>query len=266
MLTESPAPLIPAARLDRIVAEYAPLFAAGEPFPHAVIDDFLPEEAALRALESFPEREPRVWEQRRHSNSLKWACSDPSVMPEAVVSVLDWFNSAPFLKAVERLTAIPDLVADPELEGGGMHLIRPGGFLKIHADFNFHPRLKLDRRLNLLLYLNRDWREEYGGHLELWDREMTRCVRRIAPLFNRCVVFSTTDFSYHGHPEPLACPPGTSRKSIAVYYYTAGRPEEERSAPHNTVYRRRPAEQTSEKSALSQIARGIRQLGRRLRR
>jgi Rps23 Pro-64 3,4-dihydroxylase Tpa1-like proline 4-hydroxylase len=93
----------------------------------------------------------------------------------------------------------------------------------VHADFNRHEKLNLDRRLNLLLYLNRDWKEEYGGHLQLWTRDMGRCVVKVLPVFNRCVVFSTTDFSYHGHPDPLTCPPGRTRKSIAMYYYTNGR-------------------------------------------
>jgi hypothetical protein len=114
--------------------------------------------------------------------------------------------------------------------------------LKVHADFNRHTRLQLDRRLNLLCYLNRDWREEYGGHLELWDREMKACVKRILPVFNRCVVFSTTDFSYHGHPDPLNCPKGWSRKSLALYYYTNGRPLDERSGQHSTLFQLRPGE------------------------
>src|SRR5438034_178076 len=80
----------------------------------------------------------------------------------------------------------------------------PGGFLKVHVDFNVHPKLKLDRRLNMLIYLNKEWREEWGGDLELWDADRTMCRKKIAPLFNRTVVFSTGDSSFHGHPHPLA--------------------------------------------------------------
>src|SRR6185436_17882303 len=127
-------------------------------------------------------------------------------------------NSQVFLTYLETLTGIEGLIPDPHLFGGGLHQIVPGGFLKVHADFNRHEKLKLDRRLNVLIYLNRDWKEEYGGHLELWNRDMSRPERRVLPLFNRCVVFSTTDFSYHGHPDPLRCPEGRTRKSIAMYY------------------------------------------------
>ncbi len=105
-----------------------------------------------------------------------------------------------------------------------------------HADFNVHPKLKLDRRLNMLIYLNKDWREDYGGHLELWNRGGKECRKRILPIFNRTVVFSTTDTSFHGHPLPLTAPPGITRKSVSLYYYTAGRPAEERSTPHDTLF------------------------------
>lgn len=129
-------------------------------------------------------------------------------------------NSSTFLDFLSKITGIENLIADSYFEGGGMHQIRRGGKLKIHADFNRHPRYDLDRRLNALLYLNPDWQEEYGGNLELWDRHMTSCVVRIAPLFNRFVVFATTDFTYHGHPDPLTCPEDVTRKSLALYYYT----------------------------------------------
>jgi hypothetical protein len=128
------------------------------------------------------------------------------------------FNSPGCLQFLETLTGIGNLMPDPYFEGGGLHQIEPGGFLKVHADFNWHPRLRLDRRLNLIVYLNQDWREEYNGHLELWDRSMSLAVRKVLPVFNRAVVFSTTSWAYHGHPEKLACPPGQTRKSLALYY------------------------------------------------
>src|SRR5581483_6543461 len=115
------------------------------------------------------------------------------------------------------------LIPDPYFTGGGLHQIERGGYLKIHADFDRHEKLGLQRRLNVLVYLNRDWDESYGGALELWDRAMTHPVVRVLPVFNRCVVFSTTDQSYHGHPEPLTCPPDRRRRSLALYYYTAAR-------------------------------------------
>ena len=143
-------------------------------------------------------------------------------------------NGGAFLNFLENLTGITGLVSDPHLRGGGLHEIRRGGTLGVHADFNLHPRLKLYRRLNLLIYLNKDWNEAWGGALELWDGQ--RCVRAISPLFNRAVLFDTSNFSYHGHPHALDCPPDRSRKSVALYYYSLECPSETDRTEHGTVF------------------------------
>jgi Rps23 Pro-64 3,4-dihydroxylase Tpa1-like proline 4-hydroxylase len=140
------------------------------------------------------------------------------------------------------LTGIEGLLPDPHMQGGGIHQIHRGGFLRVHADFNKHPKFGLDRRLNLLLYLNKDWQEEYGGEIELWSRDMARCERRILPTARRCLIFSTLSDSYHGHPHPLTCPEGMTRKSIAMYYYTNGRPAEEQRPQHGTLWQKLPQE------------------------
>jgi hypothetical protein len=148
-----------------------------------------------------------------------------------------------FLNFLEKLTGIAGLIADPHLRGGGLHEIRREGALGVHADFNLYPRLNIWRRLNFLLYLNEDWDLSWGGELELWDRTGKQKVKGIAPLFNRAVIFDTSNYSYHGHPHPLMCPSDRSRKSIALYYYTTQAPEGE-SAPHTTVFlARAPIEQ-----------------------
>jgi Rps23 Pro-64 3,4-dihydroxylase Tpa1-like proline 4-hydroxylase len=146
-------------------------------------------------------------------------------------------NSIFFLGFLSELTGIPDLISDPYFDGAGLHETLPGGWLDVHADFNFHGASFLDRRLNVLVYLNRDWREEWGGALELWNADLSRCGRRVVPAFNRTVVFSTTDASFHGHPDPVRCPGGETRKSLALYYFTTGRPETERTPRHSTIWR-----------------------------
>src|SRR5208282_3669906 len=125
--------------------------------------------------------------------------------------------------------------------------------LGVHADFNKHGEFGLDRRLNLLLYLNKDWREEYGGHLQLWNRDMSRCEAKVAPIFNRVVVFGTTDFTYHGHPDPLQCPDDMTRKSLALYYFSNGRPAEEVTGEHSTIFR--PRDEKDLRPTLGQRAR-----------
>jgi hypothetical protein len=219
-------------------------YLTSEPFPHIVIDDFFPEAALQPILQEFPRPRDLDWQRFSNANEKKLALKGERQLGPASRQFHWELNSEVFIEFLEILTGIGGLIPDPHLVGGGLHQIERGGCLKIHADFNHHTRMKLDRRLNLLLYLNRNWTEEFGGHLELWDREMKSCVKRVLPIFNRVVVFSTTDFSYHGHPDPLTCPEGWTRKSIAMYYYTNGRPADEISPGHTTLFRPRPGGET----------------------
>jgi len=113
----------------------------------------------------------------------------------------------------------------------------PGGRLAVHVDLARGRLVNLDRRLNLIVYLNEDWQEDWGGRLEFWNSDATRCERRIAPFFKRTVLFTTTSTSFHGHPEPLVCPPGRSRKSLCLFYFTNGRPAGEETVPAHARYR-----------------------------
>jgi len=155
-------------------------------------------------------------------------------------------TSARFLLALEKLTGMWGLMGDPYFYGGGLHATAPGGRLAVHADFNKHPRFMLDRRLNLLVYLNEGWAEANGGHLELWSRDMQRCEQRLLPVFNRTVIFSTDRTSYHGQPSPVVGPPGLWRRSIALYYYSNGRADEGHPPPegerHSTLWQQRPGD------------------------
>ena len=140
------------------------------------------------------------------------------------------------------------LIPDPYLWGGGYHELKNGGYLNIHADFNVHPQLELNRRINLLIYLNKNWKENYGGSLELWDRKMKNCIKKIVPIFNRVVIFNTNDFSYHGNPEKINHPENISRKSIALYYYSNGQPRENNNeVGRSTLFKKRP--NTSDESS-----------------
>lgn len=227
------------ARLRRLGKEKAQEYQTNTPFPNIYFDDFLPSTVVETALRNFPEPKQLPWAEFADRNQAKLAFDTAEKLPVSIREVLYFFNSRPMLEFLEDLTGIRGLIPDPYFMGGGLHQIKPGGFLEVHADFNRHNKLKLDRRLNVLLYLNQDWKEEYGGHFELWNQEMTAPVRKILPLFNRCAMFSTTSTSYHGHPTPLACPPDRTRKSIAIYYYSNGRPEEEARPGHNTLFQER---------------------------
>jgi Rps23 Pro-64 3,4-dihydroxylase Tpa1-like proline 4-hydroxylase len=217
-------------------------FVCAVPFPHVVIDDFLPAEILDQVLAEFPDPRGRGWDSFESPNERKLASNQESTMGDATRELLAELNSGTAIDFLEELTGIKGLVPDPQFVGGGLHQIERGGHLKVHVDFNRHTRTDLERRLNLLVYLNRDWKEEYGGALELWSRGMRSCEARILPIFNRCVIFATTETSYHGHPDPLMCPEDRTRKSLALYYYSRDRPAAGRGESHNTLWQARPGE------------------------
>ncbi len=203
---------------------------ASGPFKHAVVDGFLRADCADELSGLFPPPGHPVW--------LDWKVRSPAqygkqgvgdtarfdLLDPYLQAALQQFNSWKFLQYLQDITSIEALLPDPYFTGGGMHQILQGGILDIHTDFNYYDRLKLYRRINVLLYLTLDWRSEYGGCLELWNDAPPRggrCVREIAPLFNRMVVFETDKSSFHGHPKEWSAPLGIYRRSIALYYYTA---------------------------------------------
>ncbi|MBK0391948.1 2OG-Fe(II) oxygenase [Ramlibacter algicola] len=240
--------LLPLEKMDSLALR-ATEYQHAKPFPHIVFDDFLAPEIIAELVRDFPGPEDHAWlRYRAPAEKDKLQSTSELQMPPTVRGIINAFNSSTFVKFLEKLTGIEGIVPDPHLFGGGMHQTLPGGHLKVHIDYNFHAKWKLDRRLNVLLYLNEDWQEEWNGHLELWegDRENLReRTHRILPLANRLVIFNTDERSWHGVPEPLLCPPGRTRKSIALYYYSNGRPEEERGDVHNTVFLARPGEKIS---------------------
>ena len=224
------------SRFSSLRAEYL----SARPFPHIVLDDVFDVKLLREVAEEFPPPDKMRTQFVRENEFAKSAENRWDFFNPATKALLTELNSAPFLEALERLTGIPQLISDPQFIGGGQHQIGEGGMLKIHADFSSHEVYGLDRRLNLLLYLNEGWRPEWKGQLELWDCDMARCVERVEPVLGRVVIFSTTSTSFHGHPDPIHPPRGTTRKSLAVYYYTNGRPEGE--GVHETLFHKRPGD------------------------
>ena len=229
-------PFLDYRALPKIAKREAATYQTADPFPHIVLDELFGRVIVKMVAEEVSQMELNALHKSDSKFEVKLSTDDAALFGPCTAKLLYSLNSGPFLAFLEWLTGIDGLIADPHLSGGGVHIIRRGGKLGIHADFNHHKRLKVFRRLNLLLYLNREWDEAWGGHLELWNREKTRCCRRIAPVCNRTVIFDTSNFSYHGHPEPLECPQDESRKSLALYYYTVDCPHEVDRDPHGTLF------------------------------
>ncbi len=226
-------------RLEHRLDQLRPAYRTAKPFPHIVMDDFLEPGIAEAAMKEFPPLNHDQWTNYLHANERKFSNTDPATWGPTLRAILEVFNSRRFVDFVSSLIGVDDLIPDPSLEGGGLHQSGTGGFLNMHADFTVHPHnRRWQRRANILLYLNDDWQSEYGGDLELWNADMTECVERVAPIANRVLIFSTDATSFHGHPEPMRCPEGVARRSLALYYFSV----EEDPLVRSTEYRARPGD------------------------
>jgi len=247
---------LPYQKLDQIAKSNAAQYASAQPYPHLVIDGLFDSAVLDRILAEFPAPSDKNWTFHDAAEEIKLQSETERDIPLYTRYFLYALNSGSFLKFLEKLTGIENLIGDPHFVGGGLHQIVAGGKLGIHADFNKHISFGLHRRLNMLIYLNKDWQIEYGGDFELWERSMTRRINKVAPLFNRTVIFTTSRYSYHGHPDPLNCPRDVTRKSLALYFYTnGGGSDEDWSGRHSTLFQPRPGERF--KISAKQIARGL---------
>jgi len=231
--------LFPYSRWREQTPSLAIKFSCGNPFPYIHLQDFLQTDLAHKLSDEFPVPNSSAWIQYKHYNEDKTGLTKRELFPPLLAKVTQELNSPEFVAWISELTGIPDLIADPDLEGGGLHQSGRGGFLNVHTDFNMHHYHKnWRRRINLILYLNPDWRPEWGGALEFWDVNMRQCVTKISPLINHAVIFNSNEISYHGFPGKLTCPENASRKSLAFYYYTI----EQNSIhdTHSTNYMPRP--------------------------
>lgn len=215
-------------------------YAAAEPFPHIVIEDFIDADVLRGLLEEWPDTGDRKFANRAQER-LKFDFQPVDIVSPRLRSFLAEMNSEPVLRFIEKLTGIEKLIADPYYAGGGLHETKRGGHLGVHADFNVHTGLNLLRRVNLLIYLNEGWPQEYGGNLELWSRDMRERRQSVPPALGNAVIFNTDLDSFHGVPDPVTCPPDRGRRSIALYYYTAPKSGLEHVPVRTTTFKARPA-------------------------
>lgn len=210
------------------------------PFPHEIIENIIEKDVLgelLSHLQDWKESLPR-WYQYDNVFEKKRAYDNVGSLPNFLRSFFLSMNMPKILEFIEKKTGIEGIVPDPYFRGAGIHSILPGGKLDIHKDFSIHPKLKLYRRVNLIIYMNKVWQDEWNGHLELWNKDMSKCEVKVAPILNRAVIFKTDGPAFHGHPEELKCPEGITRDSFSFYYYTAtpGLDKDD----HSTMFKRRP--------------------------
>jgi hypothetical protein len=219
-------------------------FAAAKPFPYVKIDNFIDPAKAEAIAAAYPEFETAAGVGRAFSTvneRKKVQISDASLYSSPVAELNALLASQQFLDDLSYITGIPKLLADEQLVGGGMHITGPGGRLDVHVDFNYIPDRRLHRRLNLLLYLNSAWQEGWGGQFQLWDKDVERCEASFAPILSRCVIFETSEISYHG-VLPVSADARSPRKSFATYYYTTEAPSHWNGTSHSTIFKARPDE------------------------
>ena len=201
----------------------------GTPFPHIVIERLFNSSLLSEVSEEFPDlSNGKPFKKKINYQVGKFYTGNETNFGFKTLRLFHYLNSQPWLNFLQTISGIDEkLFGDPYYWGGGLHQTKNGGWLKIHSDFKKHPDSNLDRRINVIIFLNKEWEKSFGGSLELWDKKMKKCVQSIPPIFNNTVIFNTTDYSNHGYPDPINCPENISRKSIALYYYTNGRPENE---------------------------------------
>jgi len=239
--------LFPYEKWGPLASSLAKEYKNNQPFPHIRLKEFLRPEVADSIAKEFPATGTDAWTQYKHHNENKLGMAKRELFPPRLGAAADELNSPEFVGWLSQLTGIPGLMPDPSLEGGGLHQSGPGGFLNVHTDFSMHHYHKnWRRRVNVIVYLNPGWKEEWGGAIEFWEKPMRRCAAKYPPLLNHAVIFTTDDRSLHGFPDPLHCPEGQSRKSLAFYYYTL----DDEPVVHSTNYFARPTDGWKEKTLI----------------
>jgi 2-oxoglutarate-Fe(II)-dependent oxygenase superfamily protein len=233
--------LFPYERYESRAEELGRAYRGKRPYPHLFFENFLDEGLVREMAAEFPMEANDHWVRYRHVNENKASIDRWEDLPPTIAALLRELNSPRFLAMLRTITGIPDLIADPDIDGGGMHQAWRGGFLNVHTDFTMHRHTgHWRRRVNIILYLNENWDPDWGGAIEVWEPGMNRCVDSMPCMLNRALLFDTPN-ALHGFPEPLRCPPDRSRKSLQLYYYTV---DDSQVAPVATTYYARPKDST----------------------
>ena len=212
------------------------------PFQHCHIDNFFDEDFANSLENNFPSLDDPIWEKSNDENiEIKYRTNFKSEfdVPDDLIPAFRILNSSIVLKSISNVFGIPKLMPDPYYTGGGLNVTAKGGLLDVHVDGNYHDASGLNRRINVILYLNQGWQDGWGGEFGLYNETGEKLEKKIEPIFNRLMIFDTHDKSFHGLPDPLNFPEGKNRKSIILYYYTKERrpsDQDQFDKPHSALW------------------------------
>lgn len=215
------------------------------PFKHIIIDNFFSPKIIDACYNNFPSLNSEIWEKTNDPEievKMRSNYNSEFDFPDGVVDVVRILNSSFILKAISEKLNIPKLMPDPYFSGGGLNVTVSGGLLDIHVDGNYHDASGLNRRVNVILYLNPRWEDGWGGEFGIYDEKGDVCLKEVEPIFNRLVIFDTHDFSFHGLPNPINFPEGEARRSVILYYYTKEpRPTSQVAidAPHSALWKKK---------------------------
>ena len=223
--------------LTESVENLSSAFKSAEPYPHVVIDNLFSNDMLDNLCREIPSISGKNnWVHENNERLRTYNLRSAVNLGETGFQLVSFLHSAAFLYFLSEMTGIWELLPDPYLQGGGYHVMPTGGKFDVHVDRNTAYETGLNRRLSLIVYLNKDWKPEYGGQLELWNGDATRCEKIIEPLFNRTVIFEINEKGYHGIPNRIAAPDGRSRDCFLVYYHTARTAGQDAAPPHTSIY------------------------------
>ncbi len=220
-------------------------YVSAAPWPHIVVHDLFSRAVLEELVRELDRVRPDVLLQHVTSRTVKNESAEVRGLGPTMDAFQAAMDSPAMTSYVEAVTGIAGLVTDPTRELAGLHETPVGGFTKIHTDFSNHPATGLHHRVNVLLYMNVEWHDNWGGQLELWPSDMRGNPTSVQPTLGTFVVFATNDDSKHGLPRAVACPEGSSRRSLAFYYYSVERHGDELTARHSS-YHARPTESASD--------------------
>lgn len=229
------------AKIERLAID----FQAGKPYKHLVLDNFFRQDVADKLYDNFPSVE-KLTKHWKGMNENKSEGSNFSDFDPIFTQVRNEIMSPEFAQWMEKVTGIKGVFVTDDSLGTGLHQGSDGSFLDIHVDFNIHHVKNVYRRLNFLVYLNKNWKEEYGGGMEMWNADMTKMEKVVMPLLNRVLIFETSEISYHGYSK-ITLPPGETRKSFYTYFYTPITDPTILNKYHDTIFKPKPGDSTLKK-------------------